>query len=97
MIIISPILYRAFQKSGDCIPLIFTRYRGTGNNCQHPVKIKKRHKENTMAVFKCEKCGATKEGRCKPKKCPECSEAGTMQKQEEKKSSGCGCTCSAKK
>ena len=40
-----------------------------------------------MAVFKCEKCGATKEGRCKPKKCPECTEAGTMQKQEEKKSS----------
>jgi hypothetical protein len=37
-----------------------------------------------MAVFKCEKCGATKEGRCKPKKCPECIEAGTMQKKEEK-------------
>jgi len=46
-----------------------------------------------MAVFKCEKCGATKEGRCKPKKCPECTEAGTMQKQEEKKSSGCGRAC----
>ena len=50
-----------------------------------------------MAVFKCEKCGATKEGRCKPKKCPECTEAGTMQKQEEKKSSDCGCACSSKK
>ena len=50
-------------------------------------------KEDAMAVFKCEKCGATKEGRCKPKKCPECTEAGTMQKQEEKKSSGCGCAC----
>jgi rubrerythrin len=33
-----------------------------------------------MAVFKCEKCGATKEGRCKPKKCPECGEANTMTK-----------------
>jgi rubrerythrin len=50
-----------------------------------------------MAVFKCEKCGATQEGRCKPKKCPACTEPGTMQKQEEKKSSGCGCACSAKK
>ena len=49
-----------------------------------------------MAVFKCEKCGATKEGRCKPKKCPACAEAGTMQKQEEKKSSGCGCGCACK-
>jgi len=54
-------------------------------------KIKKRRIK--MAVFKCEKCGATKEGRCKPKKCPECAEAGTMQKQEGKKSSGCGCAC----
>lgn len=25
-----------------------------------------------MAVWKCEKCGYTKESRCKPKKCPEC-------------------------
>jgi len=25
-----------------------------------------------MAVFKCEKCGATREGRCKPKKCQKC-------------------------
>ncbi|HDO34846.1 MAG TPA: rubredoxin [Nitrospirae bacterium] len=34
-----------------------------------------------MAVFKCDKCGTTKEGRCKPRKCPNCGEAGTMQKQ----------------
>jgi rubrerythrin len=54
-------------------------------------------KEITMTVFKCEKCGATKEGRCKPKKCPACAESGTMQKQEGNKSSGCGCTCSSKK
>ncbi|HWR57079.1 MAG TPA: rubredoxin [Negativicutes bacterium] len=25
-----------------------------------------------MAVWKCEKCGYEKEGRCKPKKCPSC-------------------------
>lgn len=25
-----------------------------------------------MAVFKCTACGYEKEGRCKPKKCPEC-------------------------
>lgn len=34
-----------------------------------------------MAVFKCEKCGATKEGRCKPSKCAKCGAEGTMQKQ----------------
>jgi len=35
-----------------------------------------------MALFKCSKCGATKETRCKPKKCPECGETGTMVKVE---------------
>jgi len=34
-----------------------------------------------MAVFKCESCGATKEGRCKPKKCPKCGETGVMKKE----------------
>jgi rubrerythrin len=33
-----------------------------------------------LAVFKCEKCGATKEGRCKPKKCAKCGATGTMVK-----------------
>jgi len=33
-----------------------------------------------MAVFACEKCGCTKEGRCKPKACPKCGAAGTMTK-----------------
>jgi rubrerythrin len=49
-----------------------------------------------MAIFKCEKCGATKEGRCKPKKCPKCSETGCMVK-DESQSSGCGCACKSKK
>jgi rubrerythrin len=35
-----------------------------------------------MAVFTCEKCGEKVETRCKPKKCPSCSESGTMCKQE---------------
>jgi len=35
-----------------------------------------------MAVFKCEKCGAPVETRCKPKKCAVCGETGTMCKQE---------------
>lgn len=35
-----------------------------------------------MAEFKCEKCGAKKEGRCKPKKCPSCGENGIMKKEE---------------
>ncbi|KKL90257.1 hypothetical protein LCGC14_1906520 [marine sediment metagenome] len=34
-----------------------------------------------MAVFKCSSCGETKEGRCKPRKCPACGKEGTMQKQ----------------
>ncbi len=33
-----------------------------------------------MAIFKCAKCGTTKEGRCKPQTCPKCNEKGTMQK-----------------
>jgi len=31
-----------------------------------------------MAVFVCEKCGHKVDIRCKPGKCPACSEAGTM-------------------
>jgi len=42
-----------------------------------------------MATFKCEKCGATKDGRCKPKACPKCGESGTMTKQDQ----SCGCNC----
>ena len=34
-----------------------------------------------MAEFKCEKCGAKKEGRCKPRKCPKCGAEGSMAKQ----------------
>ena len=49
-----------------------------------------------MSVFKCEKCGATKEGRCKPKACPECGAKESMAKSEcetAPKKSGCGCCC----
>jgi rubrerythrin len=35
-----------------------------------------------MAVFTCEKCGEKVDTRCKPKKCPACSEAGSMCKEE---------------
>ena len=42
-----------------------------------------------MAVFKCKSCGATKEDRCKPKKCPKCGAEDTMQKKESR--SGCKC------
>ena len=35
-----------------------------------------------MAVFTCEKCGNKVDTRCKPKKCPACSETGTMSKVE---------------
>lgn len=42
-----------------------------------------------MPKFKCERCGATIEGRCKPKKCDKCGES-TMIKKEQ----SCGCKCS---
>ncbi len=35
-----------------------------------------------MAVFTCEKCGATIDTRCKPKKCSACGEQGSMCKKE---------------
>jgi rubrerythrin len=35
-----------------------------------------------MAEFKCSNCGHIKEGRCKPKKCPQCGETGTFEKVE---------------
>ena len=35
-----------------------------------------------MAVFTCEKCGATIDTRCKPKKCATCGEEGCMCKEE---------------
>jgi ABC-type ATPase with predicted acetyltransferase domain len=83
--------YSSFSYLKNKVFVYFLRSR----NIQFQINFKPDHPKGAkkMAVFKCEKCGATKEGRCKPKKCPECTEAGTMQKQEEKKSSGCGCSC----
>ena len=49
-----------------------------------------------MAIWKCEKCGATKEGRCKPKKCAACGESGCMGK-DEKAAAGNSCGCGCKK
>lgn len=34
-----------------------------------------------MAVWKCEKCGTQREGRCKPKKCASC-DSSTFVKQQ---------------
>ncbi len=35
-----------------------------------------------MAVFACKVCGHEKEGRCKPRKCPECNSQGSFEKKE---------------
>lgn len=35
-----------------------------------------------MANWKCSACGYTKEGRCKPQKCPQCQEKGKFEKEE---------------
>ena len=34
-----------------------------------------------MAIWKCEKCGFTKDGRCKPRKCEKCAAADSFAKQ----------------
>ena len=41
-----------------------------------------------MAVWKCSKCGFTKESRCKPRKCPECGASGAFEKAEGGSSGG---------
>jgi rubrerythrin len=33
-----------------------------------------------MAEWVCKTCGFTKEGRCKPQKCPQCNEKGGFDK-----------------
>ncbi len=50
-----------------------------------------------MAQWKCSKCGAIKEARCKPKKCPECGEAGTMVKEETQGETKTTKSCGSKK
>lgn len=35
-----------------------------------------------MAVWTCQACGNEKEGRCKPRKCPECNGSGTYEKKD---------------
>lgn len=35
-----------------------------------------------MAVWKCVSCGATKEGRCKPRKCEKCGDTKGFEKVE---------------
>lgn len=49
-----------------------------------------------MATFKCDKCGATRETRCQPKKCEACGASACMTKQGEAKKSGCGCKAKKK-
>ena len=46
-------------------------------------RIVNNRKELLMAVWNCEKCGYEKEGRCKPKKCPECNDQTVFVKQEQ--------------
>lgn len=64
----------------------------------HQTGFRNQQRRQKMAVFKCEKCGATKEGRCKPKKCGSCGESGCMSKQEEAAAAPCKrCGCKVKK
>ncbi|MCC6048527.1 MAG: DNA repair protein RadA [Thermodesulfobacterium sp.] len=50
-----------------------------------------------MAVWKCSQCGATKESRCKPKKCPSCGAENTMTKAEGQGESSSSCKGRGKK
>ena len=91
------------RKSKKCVrpflhsslPLDNNILRGYKSISKH-YQLKITYQEIVMALFKCEKCGETKEGRCKPKACSACGEAGVMVKQEESKLSGCGCGCKEK-
>jgi rubrerythrin len=40
-----------------------------------------------MAIYVCPKCGAEREARCKPKKCPSCGEVEYAKKED----GGCCC------
>lgn len=40
-----------------------------------------------MAIWKCSNCGYEKEGRCKPKKCPNCGGSDFNKAEEEKQKS----------
>jgi len=46
-----------------------------------PCQEQKEGGVKVMAVFKCDKCGDTREGRCKPKKCKKCEGENTFVKQ----------------
>lgn len=50
-----------------------------------------------MAVWKCNACGATKESRCKPRKCPECGAQGSMVKEENEEKKTTKRSCKRKK
>lgn len=36
-----------------------------------------------VAIWQCSSCGYEKEGRCKPRKCPQCEARDTFTKKEE--------------
>ena len=40
------------------------------------------NKELDAVAFVCSECGRHKEGRCKPRKCPECGGQNTFEKKE---------------
>jgi ABC-type ATPase with predicted acetyltransferase domain len=61
------------------------------------VRVKKTKGGEKMALWKCSKCGTTKESRCKPKKCPSCGEADTMIKEETQGNAKGTKGCSSKK
>ncbi len=49
--------------------------------CQRVMILPRFVKESPVATWKCEKCGFTKEGRCKPRKCEKCAAADSFAKQ----------------
>nr|WP_246525165.1 acetate--CoA ligase family protein [Geomobilimonas luticola] len=53
------------------------RFRDTPEVAHNPTK-----EEENMATWKCTTCGYTKEGRCKPQKCPQCQSKGNFEKAE---------------
>ncbi len=70
------------RAAGSC-PGRVTGHRlefvGICADCRAEAKAKE---AGEVAVFKCTKCGHEKEGRCKPRKCPECGSQNSFEKKE---------------
>lgn len=78
-----PYMSELDQRTEDSLPGSVTGHRlefeGVCTKCSEKAKAEE---VEAMAVFKCSNCGHEKEGRCKPRKCPECESQNSFEKKE---------------